>query len=150
MKKNNKKVNFLKIAKIILFTVILTIYPISNIYAKYISKDGASQNATVAKFDVSESFVAEETFPVSIRPGEQVNREILINNNSDVAIKLTISVENVTNNLPLSFAGVNQEILPNTEQKVTVGVIWDKNEKSPDYAEMVDVIKLVIRAEQID
>ena len=61
MKNNNKKINFLKIAKIILFTVILTIYPISNIYAKYISKDGASQNATVAKFDVSESFVAEET-----------------------------------------------------------------------------------------
>ncbi len=148
--KQNKKINFLTIAKLILVFVIITIYPMSNIYARYISKDSLKQDATVAKFDVSESFVAEESFPVSIKPGEQVNREILINNNSDVAILLTISVENITNNLPLTFNGVNQEILPNTKKTVTVGVVWDGSNSSPEYAEKVDVIKLIIRAEQID
>ena len=146
----NKRINFLNIAKYILFIIILTIYPLSNLYGKYISKDSTQKNATVAKFDVSESFTTEETFSVSIKPGEKVDKDILINNNSDVGILLTISLENLTNNLPLDFFGVNQEISPNKKQIVTIGVSWNENLTSPEYAGKVDVIKIIIRAEQID
>lgn len=146
----NKKINFLTIAKFMLLFVIITIYPITNLYARYISKDNEEQSAGVARFDVNESFVAEQNFSISIKPGETVSREIIINNNSNVEIKLTIDIENVTNNLPLTFIGIEEKMHANTSQTFTVKVIWSENETSPEYAGMVDVIKLLISAEQVD
>lgn len=146
----NKKINFLTIAKFILLFIILTIYPISSLYARYVSKDYNGENATVARFDVDESFSAEQNFPVLIKPGETVTREIIINNNSDVAVNVFINVENVTKNLPLTFLDVDEEISPHTVKKVTITVIWSSDDNSYEYAEMVDIIKLLITAQQTD
>lgn len=146
----NKKINFLTIAKYILLFVILTIYPMSSLYARYVSKNSSTQSAVVAKFDVNEYFSAEQSFPISIKPGENVSRDIIINNNSDVAVNVTIVVENVTNNLPLIFLDADEEIPPHTTEVVSINVIWNENDNSYEYAEMVDVIKLLITAQQVD
>jgi hypothetical protein len=147
----NKKIDFLSIAKILLILVILSIYPMSNLYARYTTTDDSSDSAVVARFNVTESFETEQNFPISIKPGQVVERTIIVNNNSDVAIIVTVTMENVTGNLPLQFICEPVEIAPHTDNvKVIIKFKWDSNDSSPEYAEMVDVIKLHLTAKQKD
>lgn len=147
----NKKIDFLDIAKILLILVILSIYPMSNLYARYTTTDDSSDSAVVARFNVTESFNAETNFPFSIKPGETIKRTIIVNNNSDVAIIVTVLMENVTDNLPLKYTCDPVEIAPHTNNvEIVVQISWDINDASPEFAEMVDVVKLHLTAKQKD
>lgn len=146
----NKKIDLLFIAEILLMLVILSVNSMSNLYARYITGDSSTDSARVAKFDVSDSFFAEQDLPLSIKPGETKELIIEVNNNSEVAVLVTVDIINVTGNLPLIFSSTTKEIAPKTTDTVTFTVSWNSGESSPEFAEMVDVIKLSLTAKQID
>lgn len=146
----NKKFNFLHVAIMLFSLVLISVYPISNLYARYIERYEAEDSSVVAKFDVTESFESSQTFPIKIKPGESVTRKIIVNNNSDVAIKVTVAIENRTKNLPLSFVCEEKSFEPHTTGEVIIIVNWDSSYSSPEFAEMVDVIVFNLTAQQIN
>ena len=146
----NKKFNFLHVAALLFSLVLLSVYPIGNLYARYIEKNEAEDSAIVAKFDVTESFETSQTFPIKIKPGQSVTRKLIVNNNSDVAVKITVDIENKTKNLPLTFSCEEKSISPHATGEVIIIVNWDSSYSSPEYAEMVDVIVFDLTAQQID
>ena len=146
----NKKFNFLHVAALLFSLVLLSVYPIGNLYARYIEKNEAEDSAIVAKFDVTESFETSQTFPIKIKPGESVTRKIIVNNNSDVAVNVSVDIENKTQNLPLLFVCEDKVLSPHTTGEVIIIVNWDSSYSSPEYAEMVDVIVFDLTAQQID
>lgn len=146
----NKKFNFLHVAAMLFSLVLISVYPIGNLYARYIEKDQAEDSSVVAKFDVTESFETSQTFPIKIKPGESVTRKIIVNNNSDVAVNVSVNIENKTQNLPLSFVCEDKALSPHTTGEVIIIVNWDSSYSSPEYAEMVDVIVFDLTAQQID
>ena len=145
-----KKLNFFYLAIVFLTLVLLTTCFISNLYARYTTYDSFDDSSVVAKFDITESFDTTETFPIKIKPGDSITRKIIINNNSDVTINVIVIVENVTNNLPLTFSCEEQLIAPHKKGEVTVIVSWDSTYSSYEFAEMVDVIKFNLTAKQFD
>lgn len=146
----NKKFNFLQAAILLFSLVLISVYPISNLYARYIERDQAEDSSVVAKFDVTETFESSQTFPIKIKPGESITRKIIISNNSDVAINVTVTFENKTNNLPLSFVCEDKSFAPHTTGEVIIIVNWDSSYSSPEFAEMVDVIVFNLTAQQMD
>lgn len=145
-----KKINFLGIAWFMLFFIVLTIYLIPNLYARYTANDDSSDSALVAKFNVSESFAAEQSFPIEIKPGDSLTRKIIVNNNGDVAINVTVIVENITMNLPLTFMCEEISINPYESGEIIITIKWDEEYSFPELAEMVDIIKFSLTAVQID
>ena len=145
-----KKINFLGITWILLFFIMLSIYLIPNLYARYIANKDSSDTALVAKFNVSESFDTEQSFPIEIKPGDSLTKKIIINNNGDVAINVTVTVENITKNLPLTFMCEETSINPHESGEVIITIKWDEKYSFPELAEMVDIIKFSLTAVQID
>ena len=127
-------------------------------YSRYIttkinSSENDGNNPEVAKFDVSEYLdgVGEfDTLSITLKPGEEKVQNIIVSNSSEVAISYTISLENVTNNLPLEFTNYSGTINANeTNVACSVTISWDKLKNSPEFAGKTDVIRIIITAEQI-
>lgn len=127
-------------------------------YSRYIttkinSSENDGKNPEVAKFDVSEYLdgVGEfDTLSITLKPGEKKIQNIIVSNSSEVAISYTISLENVTNNLPLEFTNYSGTINANeTNVACSVTISWDELKNSPEFAGKTDVIRIIITAEQI-
>lgn len=127
-------------------------------YSRYIttkinSSENDGTNPEVAKFDVSEYLdgVGEfDTLSITLKPGEKKIQNIIVSNSSEVAISYTISLENVTNNLPLEFTNYSGTINANeTNVACSVTISWDELKNSPEFAGKTDVIRIIITAEQI-
>lgn len=127
-------------------------------YSRYIttkinSTENNGNNPDVAKFDVSEYLdgVGEfDTLSITLKPGEEKVQNIIVSNSSEVAISYTISLENVTNNLPLEFTNYSGTINANeTNVACSVTISWDELKNSPEFAGKTDVIRIIITAEQI-
>lgn len=127
-------------------------------YSRYIttkinSSENNGNNPEVAKFDVSEYLdgVGEfDTLSITLKPGEEKVQNIIVSNSSEVAISYTISLENVTNNLPLEFTNYSGTINANeTNVACSVTISWDELKNSPEFAGKTDVIRIIITAEQI-
>lgn len=127
-------------------------------YSRYIttkinSSENDGKNPEVAKFDVSEYLdgVGEfDTLSITLKPGEKKVQNIIVSNSSEVAISYTISLENVTNNLPLEFTNYSGTINANeTNVACSVTISWDELKNSPEFAGKTDVIRIIITAEQI-
>ncbi len=127
-------------------------------YSRYIttkinSSENDGKNPDVAKFDVSEYLdgVGEfDTLSITLKPGEEKVQNIIVSNSSEVAISYTISLENVTNNLPLEFTNYSGTINANeTNVACSVTISWDELKNSPEFAGKTDVIRIIITAEQI-
>lgn len=127
-------------------------------YSRYIttkinSSETDGKNPEVAKFDVSEYLdgVGEfDTLSITLKPGEEKIQNIIVSNSGEVAISYTISLENVTNNLPLEFTNYSGTINANeTNVACSVTISWDELKNSPEFAGKTDVIRIIITAEQI-
>lgn len=167
----DKKNIAMYLACILLCLVLITIYMTSGLYARYTAEGTASDNARVAKFDVTDE-VAELKVPVYIAPddyseGTKEGQQVLtvdVTNSSEVAAKYSLSVVNRTNNIQgLAFklynaSGTEQELpaleasLPpndGTTHIYHVYVQWS-HEDALDYMGMVDLVEFKFKAEQID
>ncbi len=166
------------LAFVLLCLTLISMHFTGNLYAKYISKDGADDSARVARFNVDISTGGSEVFEfepmVKIRPNENGHFSeiavVNITNSNEVAVRVHMFVEKKTDNIPFKLR-INEseddqdpshtydeqsiekiyEIAPNGlgNHKLIVCTDWQK-EDSAKYMGMVDLITIRIEVEQID
>lgn len=157
----NGKLNIPMVAAAVLLCLtLISIAMMSGFYAKYISTGEGSDEARVAKFEVTQTATCfSEDMEIKASPGEVSQREIKVENKSEVAIRYIIRIENVTGNIPLEFTVDGAEATadgafvgamePNSNETYTMKINWNKT-NAQLYIGMVDLVRVTLTAEQID
>lgn len=162
MKRQYRKgLNIPMILACILFCLTLfSFHFMGGLYAKYTAHTSASDEARVAKFEITEdnkSFTEE--LMISFAPGT-IETEIQVANKSETAVAYTIAVENLTQNIPLQFqiadstevfeqAPQTYELAMGETDKYTIKLIWSY-EDALQHIGKVDQVRIVLNAVQID
>ncbi|MBE6788555.1 MAG: hypothetical protein E7539_02715 [Ruminococcaceae bacterium] len=148
------------IACILLCLTLFSFHLCGGLYAKYIVADSGEDFARVAKFDVSEDGAYfSKNLLVETTPGS-VERSIEVVNNSEVVVAYTVTIENATKNIPYTFSVDNSTpakdkcsvvcyLKPNSTNKIKMVATWSE-QGALKYMGMADLIKLTIKAEQVD
>ena len=175
MKTVDRKPNIvLYVAGILLFLTLLSLHVTTGLYAKYVSSSSVNDSAHTASFYIKASGkLVSRTLKIdNIIPGEPIQKELNIENKSEVKIKYTLTVEKKTNNLPIEFNftcnDLPLEVTPThgkwiiekiidpevTSENYILNIIWEENDNIVDenleYMGMVDYIIVTLEAEQID
>lgn len=149
------------IAACLFCLTLFSFYLCGGLYARYTTSARGEDAARVAKFDVSENGAYfSQHLLIETTPGS-VEREIVITNNSEVAVACVVTIKNKTQNIPYSFSidgstlsmhecSVTCYLEPNSkDNKIEIVIEWDE-EGALKYMGMVDLIELTISAEQVD
>ena len=161
MKTHERKLNIPMCAACILFCLtLISIHLTSGLFARYTASDRENDSARVAKFDISENGAYfSESLLIETTPGS-VEREIVVTNNSEVAVAYTVTIKNTTQNIPYSFSVASSEptanecsvtcyLNPNSKETIKIVADWAV-EGALNYMGMVDLVEISINAEQID
>ena len=163
MAKHKKAANInvpMCLAGVLFCLTLFSFYMCGGLYAKYTSVGSEEDSARVARFDVSEDGVYfSEDLMIETVPGD-VKRTITVVNNSEVAVACTVTIENATQNIPYIFSingstpvkdkcSVVCYLEPNSTRNIAIVATWSE-EDALKYMGMVDLIKLALKAEQID
>ena len=172
-RRNRGKVNIpICVAAVLLFLTLLSTHLCSGLYARYTTTASGSDSARVAKFEIEDGTVGtwkEDVVISELRPSDSEVESMTcanIVNKSEVAVAVTLNVENVYNNLPLKFvllqngtvvAGpvggmmdLTYNVAPNDDEPVKLGVYWPQDENNLEFCGRVDLLRLTVRVEQID
>ena len=149
------------LAAILLCLTLFSFYFCGGLYARYTTSDSGEDAARVARFDVSEDGAYfSKNLLIETAPG-RVEREIVVTNNSEVAVACVVTIKNTTQNIPYLFSingstssrnecSVTCNLEPNSkDNKIEIVIEWDE-EGALKYMGMVDLIELTISAEQVD
>ena len=169
MRKQNEHSNkAIRLAGLLLCLVLVSTYFTSGLLARYTTTSEGEDAARVAVMAMDTSYVIEN--PISIAPGEDKTIEITLTNKKnnricEVAQNYSMTVENITNNMELSFkyflvsgaGNINEDSVSGTfkagvEETVTykIKIAWTGNPRPASSAFEVDGLKIVIKAEQVD
>lgn len=180
-KEHSVKINILMyIAMILICVTLFSICLVSNMYAKYTESIDNSDGARIAKFSITPGGELFENLKAEAIPGETQNVTLIIENKSEVAVEYTLTVTNVTRNLPLKFtltpdpadggntphatldsydkdngisiSSARREPKEHTD-KYKLKIIWEPNSNNKNDLElmgMVDYITVSVKATQID
>ena len=159
--KKTAKVNIpMCIASCLFCLTLFSFYLCGGLYARYTTSDSGEDAARVARFDVSEDGAYfSENLLIETAPGS-VEREIVVTNNSEVAVAYTVTIKNTTKNIPYSFSVDGSEpmpnectvtcyLKPNSTENISIVAEWAE-EGALKYMGMVDLITLTISAQQVD
>ena len=159
--KKTAKVNIpMCIASCLFCLTLFSFYLCGGLYARYTTSDSGEDAARVARFDVSEDGAYfSENLLIETVPGS-VEREIVVTNNSEVAVAYTVTIKNTTKNIPYSFSVDGSEpmpnectvtcyLKPNSTESISIVAEWAE-EGALKYMGMVDLITLTISAQQVD
>lgn len=159
---------------VLLMLVLVTSGMVSGRFARYVTTAEYSDSARVAKFHIIDTvdtnMLGSVEIPVLIKPGNISTEAIALKNHSEVAVQFTITVENVYDNLPLSFQIRDQDnnvlaqmaedensvtytgtIAPGQNNKAfSLFVGWPYSESNLNYCGRVDLIRVAVKAEQVD
>ena len=145
---------------ILLCLTLFSFYFCGGLYARYTTSDSGEDAARVARFDVSEDGAYfSKNILIETAPG-RVEREIVVTNNSEVAVAYTVTIKNTTKNIPYSFSVDDSEpmlnecsvtcyLKPNSTERISIVAEWAE-EGALKYMGMVDLITLTISAQQVD
>ena len=148
------------LAAILLCLTLFSFYLCGGLYARYTTSDSGEDAARVARFDVSEDGAYfSKNLLIETAPG-RVEREIVVTNNSEVAVAYTVTIKNTTKNIPYSFSVDGSEpmsnecsvtcyLKPNSTEGISIVAEW-ADEGALKYMGMVDLITLTISAQQVD
>ena len=167
-------------AALLLFCALLATMGMAvGLHARYTAGASASDGARVAKFEITEEGLGavehtEVLITANLVPGETHPKELTIQNLSEVAVEYTVTVTNLTGNLPLSFNLVAEDgsaavsamtkdeetgayscsaRLEPSETKANtyiLQIIWPADKNSTQWMGMVDKVKVSMSAIQID
>ncbi|MBU5481400.1 hypothetical protein [Blautia sp. MSJ-19] len=155
---------------ILLCFTLLSMWLLSNMYARYTTQASGEDSARVAKFNVTETGkLTQDIEDISIAPGGSTEYEVSVTNNSEVAISYSISAVNKYKNLPLEFqmykktdSDSDTKILvvedqisatDRSEHTYTLKISWnteDAGQRSENYAGKTDAFVITLKAVQID
>ena len=173
-RRNSGKVNIpICVAAVLLFLTLLSTHLCSGLYARYTTTASGSDSARVARFEIEDSLAEMATdLKFNLTPGTTEKGALHISNKSEVAVQFTLTVENMTRNLPLKFtmkdpggAEIAEEGTSTSdyyvfivsvpaagavEEEYTLYIKWDSQTATLDQCGRVDLIHAALRAEQID
>ncbi|MBQ8432674.1 MAG: hypothetical protein IJX28_07295 [Clostridia bacterium] len=157
MKQSNKKSPvFFYIAIFLLICLVLANSSLTkNLYARFRTGDSVQDSARVAKFDIREDFSGLSMhLNVSVRPGKPYTYTFHVENHSEVEVEYEVSVMRITANLPLVFEVTSEDGTPQIgigqTETITLTVKWEEANTSPEFAGMVDLIRLDLTVAQTD
>ena len=163
--RRSEKINIwiFRIAAVLLCLTVLSVWGTSGLYARYSTSTSGSDGARVAKFQFTQTgneLTQSQTIVIeNMKPGDSADYTVTVSSDSEVTVKYSISVENVYESLPLEFRMLkdNQVITDDTispndtaERQYTLRVIWPADKTSADYAGKVDLLNIMLTAEQVD
>ncbi len=165
---NNAKVNIpLRVAAVLLCLTLVSTYFVSGLQARYSTSGQSGNSAGVAKFSIEGSGTLLQPIEARVSPGDPKPATLIIENKSEVAVEYSITVTNVTNNLPLRFrmekdevslavdadgtTFTAQQIPGNHSDTYVLHIDWDATKNNPDlWMGRVDYITVKVTATQID
>lgn len=165
-------------ALVLLCMVLVSVWMISGLLAKYTAGGTGSDEARVASFDVTaDTKNFEVKFPVQQKPGESVTCSFDITNFSETAVNIQAVLE-TEGNLPLQInyqkgntnagswnllteniqdvqegsCSFSDAIAAGNQEKQTyqIQISWPADRKGYQYANGVEAVKLSVTASQID
>lgn len=177
--RNTPKLNIpICIAAVLFCLTLFSTYFVSGLYARYTSSGRNGGSARVAVFSVKGDGVLSKPIAAELVPGEIVSKSLIIENDSEVAVEYTITVEHKTDNLSLSYYiskipkeaddtlndvkwetfGYNlttQQIPGNHTDEFILYIKWeydskDNQEDNLDLIGQVDYITVTVTATQVD
>ena len=164
MKKESHRSNWiLYLAGVLLCLTLFSMHLTSGLYARYAASASGGDSARVAKFDIAQKGTLSELLLLDVYPGFSAAYDIQLNNHSEVAVSYTVSVEQLTNNLPLELtwdgmvmsdnaAASSGTFEANTQdmEKYTLNVSWPKGVNDDAYSYELDALRVVVRVAQVD
>lgn len=173
LRKSKTKMNTpIRVAAVLLCLVLFSTCLVSGLFARYAIGAQSSDQARVAKFSIEGEGALSQPIEAILIPGKTEEVTLIIQNNSEVSVEYTITVTNVTNNLPLSFRmnekdgtflaedkgiTVTQRRIPGSHtDQYTLKIAWpepaddDARIKDLERTGMVDYITVTVMAAQID
>ncbi len=169
--KNKAKVNIpIRAAAVLLCLTLCSTSLVSGLFARYAASALNSNSARVAKFSIEGSGRLLQSVKAELIPGGSQDVEIVIENNSEVAVEYTVTVTKETDNLPLLIGvkksgsadpALTADTATITEQQIagshtdtyTLRIVWPAEEEAdrdPSRMGMVDHIVVTVTAVQID
>lgn len=177
-KKDYRPNRIFRAALVLLCTVLVSVWMISGLWARYTTGSTGSDEARVASFDVTADMKNfEAMFTVPLNPGESAAYSFEIKNSSETAVNLQAILE-TEGNLPLKIeyqkGSTNADtwnILAENIQEVQEGkckfsdamaagneeiqtyqiqISWPADRDGYQYANGVETVKLSVTASQID
>lgn len=141
-----------RIALLAVCALLLSSRLVGGLYARYAAQIEASDSGRVAKFAFTDSLTDQfMNVPVSLAPGEWEDVTVTFENRSDVTIRYVIRMENLTGNLPLvSQSVISDPVAPGGSGSVNLRIEWPATENSPDQIGLMDELRIVVSAEQVD
>ena len=153
-----------RLAAVLLMLVLVTTSMVTGRYARYTTASTVSDSARVAKFVVSQSLVQGSTdltttVPVpDIKPGETVTCTVEVVMDTEVAVRNTITVSSLYENLPLEFkigpsdgGTCTEDCQPGKHSKTyEIHITWPSDQNNVQYIGMVDLLNITVTSEQID
>ena len=142
----------------LLVLVIISFTVVGNLVAKYSVGADVDEVARVAKFNIIEEGITSiDIGTKKFKPGYSIAQPIKIKNDSEVAVRYTLTVSS-TGNLPLDLAIVDhnqlivsEKLPPNSDEiEYNLLISWPEEITDPAYSSMVDSIKLLLAVEQLD
>ncbi|MBE6972008.1 MAG: hypothetical protein E7446_07850 [Ruminococcaceae bacterium] len=135
------------------------------IYARYSSEVEGEDSARVARFEVTETgTVLTNDIVEAMIPGETVIRTVSVENRSEVTVKYSVTLVNLTGNLPLALSlekisggetdGAAYDVL-NVGETADYNVVlyWPDDrpeDRCAEYSGKIDQVRVVLTAEQTD
>ena len=157
MKKSNTNMPIAFYAGLlVVFLTFFSVHMSSGLYARYTTQASGEDSARVAKFDLSASQISEESLLVELGPGETKSYTFEFTNSGETTLRYKIILTNTTQNLPLVLNGATGIVpMGETVENVTCTIAWPMNTETgnptnPQYAGMVDVVKVNVIVEQVD
>lgn len=144
-----------RLGLILLCLLLVTVYMMSGIYARYSSTATASSSARVAKFEfgdnLSDQVTTLQTNAAELHPGWTQKVSIQITNTGEVTLTCTVKIENLTNNLPIGAPSPQPvTVAAGNTETVTVNLGWSANDNSVEYVGKTDVLRISVSVEQAD
>ena len=159
----------LRLAAVLLSLVLITTGMVSGRYARYVTSASGSDSARVAKFTVTQSILQRETDLAQtisipeIKPGETVIIDVVVEHDTEVAVRNTVDVQSLYSNLPLTISvqekGTDTSgssiftaaYGPGTFKKeYEAAITWGRGSNDLDHIGMVDLIIITVTSEQVD
>ena len=157
----------LQILFLLLAATMFSCWMLGGLYAKYVTTANSADSARVAAFSVKDGNTMEKTYLLTPSANGGDSFAVEMENNSEVAIRYTFSIEK-EGNLPLNITAngpagtvlskeenadcwtVEKKAGEGQNETYTFTLSIENTEESYQYAGGVEQIQLTVKAEQID
>ena len=155
MKQLNQKVPAVFYAGLaLLCAALITSHFTSGLYARYTASASVGDSAVVAAFEIGEDLSSSSAMiEVTAKPPAAVGetstvQAVQISNSSDATVIYTVTSENLTGNLPIEIESFTGTLAPDGTVTQEIAIEWTDVLNDPQYAGMVDLIRLTVSVEQ--